>query len=173
MSTLSNAMYNVEAKCCELIFWSLFIFKCQFNFVERRGNIQCSLILFLQLHYQIIFSCNLKQKDHKVQMYHITLHFNVSLFLISKTFWNIFLLWAIAKFFLQKCLSDSFYKNACLDIKTIFIKRQNHPVVYVFKHTLSICIKILLKWSRKPKYCSLLYTSAIKLLFISFKLKWK
>lgn len=66
MSTLSNAMYNVEAKCCELIFWSLFFFKCQFNFVERRGNIQCSLILFLQLHYQIIFSCNLKQKDHKV-----------------------------------------------------------------------------------------------------------
>lgn len=86
MSTLSNAMYNVEAKCCELIFWSLFFFKCQFNFVERRGNIQCSLILFLQLHYQIIFSCNLKQKDHKVQMYHITLHLNVSLFLISKTF---------------------------------------------------------------------------------------
>lgn len=24
MSTLSNAMYNVEAKCCELILWSLF-----------------------------------------------------------------------------------------------------------------------------------------------------
>lgn len=108
MSTLSNAMYNVEAKCCELILWSLFFFNCQFNFVERRGNIQCSLILFLPLHYQIIFSCNLKQKDHKVP-HHATLKCQ---FILNKQ--------NILKYFCCcEQLPNSFYKYVC---QILFIK---------------------------------------------------
>lgn len=57
MSTLSNAMYNVEAKCCELILWSLFFFLIVNLILRKEGE---------------IFSCNLKQKDHKVP-HHATL----------------------------------------------------------------------------------------------------
>lgn len=140
--------------------------------MERRGNIQCSLILFLPLHYQIIFSCYLKQKDHKVPHYatfkckFILNKQNIlKYFCCCEQLPNSFTKMSV-RFFLWKCLprhQHDFLKeakssgNLCL---------QTH-----FKHIL--CIKILLKWSRKPKYCSLLYSSAIKLLFISFKLKWK
>lgn len=39
MSTLSNAMYNVEAKCCELILWSLLFFLIVNLILWKEGEI--------------------------------------------------------------------------------------------------------------------------------------